>query len=418
MNKQDYKTIPITKRMVFEAYKMAKKGGKTGGVDGVDMKSYDEDLENNLYKLWNRLTSGSYFPSAVKRVMIPKGNGESRPLGIPTINDRIAQMVIKHHIEDRLEEEFENASYGYRKGRSAHDALTQVRLNVRKRSWVIDLDIKGFFDNMDHELLKRALDLHVEEKWVKMYITRWLEAAIELRDGTLEENAGIGVPQGGVISPILSNLFLHYALDKWLKQKYPEVVLVRYSDDVIVHCNTKEEAEKILEVIANRMQECKLNVHSTKTKIVFCKRIGRHSEHSIVKFDFLGYSFQPRTKKSRFGLFLGYDCEISNESRKKIRGELKKMEIHRWSSYTILEISRRLNPKLRGWINYYGKFGKYGLRRVFRNLDHRLVKWVMKRYKNLRGRIKKGYNALKKLKGKHPEVFEHWKVGLTDLKSK
>jgi len=413
MKRQNYKTIPITRQMVWEAYVEVKKGGKAAGVDGVSQKQFAKELKNNLYKVWNRLTSGSYFPPAVKRVEIAKENGKKRELGIPTVGDRVAQMVIKRYIEERLEKEFEESSYGYRPGRSAHEALAKVRENVWEKKWVIDLDIKGFFDNLDHGLLRKGLERHVEEKWVKMYIERWLKAPIETKEGKVEEREGRGVPQGGVISPLLSNLYLHYVLDKWIKQKYPKVRMVRYSDDAIVHCDTKEEAEEVKEAIRKRVEECKLELHPEKTKIVYCKG---GKEYPIIKFDFLGYSFQPRTKMTKKGLFTGYDCAVSKKSRKKIVEEIRKTDCHRWSTETLEDLGRKLNPKLRGWINYYGKYGKNELTKVMRRLDHRLVKWVLKRYKKLKRGMRAGYKMLAKLKRENPKVLAHWDLGFTNLK--
>ncbi len=403
INKQNQKTIPITQSMVLEAYKKVVKGGKSAGVDGVDMESFKGNKRDNLYKIWNRLSSGSYFPPRVKRVYIKKPGGGRRPLGIPTIGDRIAQMVIKNSIEERLEAVFHESSFGYRKGKNAHEAIGRVLRNSRKYSWVLDVDIKGFFDNMDHELLMKALDCHIEEKWIKMYIRRWLESGVE---GD-EKSEGKSTPQGGVISPILSNLYLHYAIDKWFEQKYPNLEMVRYSDDTIFHCSTLEETEKLKESLKVRLKECRLEVNEEKTKIVYCKDWRRRENYSNTKFDFLGYTFKPRSKKGK-DLFLGYDAGISGKSRKGICEEIRRTQFHRLTTLSLKDIGNLLNSKIRGWINYYGKYSRYELTKTFRRLDKRLVKWLLNKNKKLKAQMGKGYNLLKRIREKNPKLFAHW----------
>ena len=293
------KSIPISRQMVLEAYKKVRANKGSSGVDDVGMDQFDAKRSSHLYKLWNRMTSGSYFPPALKEVEIPKKDGSVRKLGIPTISDRIGQMVIKMYIEPRLEKIFSSNSYGYRPHKNAHQALTSVRENCWKTDWVIDLDIKGFFDNIDHSKLMLAVEKHVPEKWVRLYIQRWLEMPVLRKSGELIEKQGKGTPQGGVISPLLSNLFLHYALDKWLEKTDGTVKFTRYADDVIVHCKSKVHAEQTLTAIRNRMNSVGLELHPEKTKIVYCRDYRRKGKHPVVRFDFLGYSFQPRTTKSK-----------------------------------------------------------------------------------------------------------------------
>ncbi len=273
--KEQTKSIPITKVMVWEAYKKVKSNKGSGGVDQQTLENFHEVRSKELYKIWNRLTSGSYFPPGVRRVEIPKPGGKKRPLGIPTVSDRVAQQVVKTYLEPRLEVEFVENSYGYRPNKSALSAVRKVQEHVRNYSWVIDLDIKEFFENVNHKLLFKALQKHVSEKWILMYIQRWLEAPVQLPDGKLLLRSGKGTPQGGVISPLLSNLFMHYCVDKWLKIHYPRVNMVRYADDLIVHCRTYQEATRLLAVIKQRLTECCLTAHPEKTKIVYCKKSGR-----------------------------------------------------------------------------------------------------------------------------------------------
>ena len=406
------KSIPVTRTMVWEAYKKVKANKGSAGIDGVSLKEFEENLTGNLYKVWNRLASGSYFPPAVKEVEIPKKDGKKRKLGIPTVGDRIAQMVIKGRIEWRLEKEFHPNSYGYRPLKSAHQALEAVRKNVRKYDWVIDLDIKGFFDNIDHEKLMLAVEKHVKEKWIKMYIRRWLEMPVQTQTGEMKEKQGKGTPQGGVISPLLANLYLHYVLDKWLEAKHPEVSFVRYADDAIIHCRTQAEAEDVLGLIDKRVSECKLNLHPGKTKIVYCKDYRRKGNFANVKFDFLGFSFQPRSTRSKVDgrMFLGFDLAISKASRSKIDEEIRRTNFHRWSTATIHDIAEKLNPKLNGWINYYGKFRRWELRGIFSRLNHRLAKWLQNKYKRLRWSYRKAYKLLGKIRKLHPNLFVHWRV--------
>jgi len=406
------KGIPVTRSMVWHAYKKVRKNKGSGGVDGKSLKTYSENLEDNLYKLWNRLTSGSYFPKAVKQVSIPKKDGSQRKLGIPTIDDRIAQQVIKDYLESRFEKEFHNNSYGYRPLKSAHQALEQVRQNVRKRDWVIDMDIKGFFDEVSHELLVKALKRHVSEKWVLMYIERWLESPIETESKKLIYRQGQGTPQGGVISPLLANLFLHYVFDKWLELTYPNLMFVRYADDIIVHCNTKEESEEVLASIKGRMSACHLRLHEGKTKIVFCKKFNMRSVSKTVKFDFLGFSFQPRPSATRSGrMFLGYDCAISQSSKNKIIAEIKSTKFQRWTNRSIEEIAEFFNSKIQGWINYYGKFRKHKLNSLFRIFEGRLIEWARRRYKRLGRSYIKASKWFYRFKKNNVKLFVHWERG-------
>jgi len=399
--------------MVWEAYKKVRAKGKSAGIDGISLKEFKQDHPSHLYKIWNRLSSGSYFPPAVREEEITKKDGKVRKLGIPTVGDRVAQMVIKNLIESRLEQVFHDNSYGYRLERSAHDALAVVRQNVRIFPWVIDLDIKGFFDNIDHELLMQAIERHVDEPWIIMYIRRWLEMPIQTKGGDKIEKQGKGTPQGGVISPILANLFLHYVFDEWLRIYYPQVKFVRYADDAIIHCRTKEEAEEVLQSLHKRVGLCKLELHKDKTKIVYCKDYRRTEDADKVSFDFLGYCFQPRSSKSkRTGkMFLGFDLAISKSSRTKLIEELRSTKFHLWTTATIEEIATQLNSKLSGWIQYYGKFRRWELSGVFRRFHERLIKWLLNKYKRLKGSIKKAYKLLENIKKTQPTLFAHWKAG-------
>jgi group II intron reverse transcriptase/maturase len=407
------KSIPITKRMIWESYKKVRKNKGAAGIDEETIDKYEERLEDNLYTLWNRMSSGSYFPPPVLEVEIPKNDGRKRrKLGIPTVNDRVAQQVIKNYLEQRFEAEFSPQSYGYRPLKSAHQAVEQVRKNVRHYHWVIDMDISGFFDNMSHDLLQRAIGRHVEEKWAKMYITRWLQAPIEDRKGNKRSRDGKGTPQGGVISPLLANLFLHYAFDKWFEITSPNLRFVRYADDIIVHCNSQKEAEEVLIAIKLRLGECKLELNEKKTSIVYCKKDHRKDKFKTVQFDFLGFSFQPRTASNHGKeLFLSYDCAISRKSENKIVEVFRKLKFHQWTSYDLSQIAQVLNPKIRGWINYYGKFKMRKLSRIFMILNERLVRWAVNKYRRFGYSFAKAGRWLRNLAVCYPGLFVHWHFG-------
>lgn len=404
------KSIPISRQMVLEAYQKVRSNKGSAGVDSISMQEFDANRRKHLDKLWNRMASGSYFPPPVKEVETPKKDGSIRKLGIPTISDRVGQMVVKLFIEPRLEIEFSSNSYGYRPGKNAHQALAKVRENCWKQDWEIDLDIKGFFDNIDHNKLMLAVEKHVPENWVKLYIKRWLEAPVFTVSGELIQKQGKGTPQGGVISPLLANLFLHYAFDRWLEKTDKGVQFSRYADDVIIHCKSKAHAERILNLVHQRMESVGLELHPQKIKTVYCRDHRRKGKSPVVKFDFLGYSFQPRTafSKKKGGLFLGYDCAISIRSRKRIADKLEELNLNKLSFKSIVGVAQYLNPMIRGWVHYYGKFKMYELTKVFRLLSQRLVWWARRRYKRYKTSIRKAYKWLETVRKQYPTLFYHW----------
>jgi len=405
------KTVPVTKEMVREAYRKVKSNKGSAGVDEQSLADYEVDLLNNLYVLWNRMSSGSYFPKPVRSVSIPKANGKKRILGIPTVSDRIAQEVVKSYLEPRLEAEFAKESYGYRPLKSQHQAVEAVQENVRQYAWVIDMDIKSFFDEVNHDLLMKALDRHVPEKWVKMYIKRWLESPAQEKDGTLIQKEGKGTPQGGVISPLLANLFLHYVLDKWLGKYYPEIAFVRYADDMVIHCRTEAEAKQILGAIRLRLAECHLRLSEEKTKMVYCRDYRRGQQDYGKKFDFLGFTFKPRTLMSkRGGLFVGYGCAISQKAQTRIIAEWKQLKLHRRSDLTIQDIANEVNPQMRGVIQYYGKYKLREVQRLMWHFEFRLAKWVLNKYKSFKGSYSEAYKWIKYLKRSYPGMFYYWTI--------
>jgi group II intron reverse transcriptase/maturase len=410
MDERVSKTVPIEYEQVVSAYRKVRKGGKASGIDEQSWSEFDKNLEGNLYVIWNRMASGSYFPVAVREVEILKKDGKVRKLGIPTMRDRIAQQVVKEYMEKKIDHLFHENSYGYRPLKSAHEAIEQVRQNCHKQDWVIDMDISKFFDEIDHELMLKAVAHVMEEKWVLLYVKRWLEMPIQKADGTTESKAGKGTPQGGVISPLLANLYLHFTLDKWLTKKFPGVCFVRYADDIIIHCGSKEKSEKVLVAIKERLKEVKLSLNENKTHIAYCKDRNRKQEHEHVKFEFLGFSYQPRFRVSKFDNkgFMAFAAEISPANRKRIRGIIKELKLWKNTSLEIKDFAINLNQKLRGWINYFGKYSKKSLRRTLMIIDERLINWLSKKHKM---GYRKSAAKLKVIRSNYPELFYHWKAG-------
>lgn len=403
------KPFLISKHDVFEAYRKVKANKGSGGVDNVSMEEFELNLKDNLYKIWNRMSSGTYFPPPVKTVEIPKSDGKMRKLGIPTIADRIAQTVVKMVLEPILDPLFHYDSYAYRPKKTMKQALTVTRERCWKKDWVIDLDIKGFFDNMDHELTMKAVIKHTDSKWILMYIERWLKAPAQDSEGTLTPRDR-GVPQGGSISPLLSNLFMHYALDEWLRIKYPEIQFARFADDVVIHCSTKEEAQSLLKHIIERLKQCKLDVHPEKTKIVYCKDDKRGGGgNTNVQFDFLGYTFRARaTRAGKGNLFTGFNPAISAKATKRIKERVRELKLVSRTTQTLEEIGAELNPIVRGWINHYGIFNRSVLDQILDCVNEAIAKWAIKKYKTLKKSYKRAYGWIARIKTRDPLLFAHW----------
>jgi RNA-directed DNA polymerase len=402
------KPFNISKKVVFEAYKRVKANQGAAGVDSESIEKFEGDLKNNLYKLWNRMSSGTYFPPPVRAVAIPKKDGGERLLGIPTVSDRIAQTVVKMYLEPMVEPEFHVDSYGYRPRKSAVDALTAARQRCWRYDWVIDLDIRGFFDNLDHALTLRAVGKYTQCPWILLYVKRWLEAPLQLKDGTLVPRTK-GTPQGGVASPLLANIFLHLAFDEWMRATHPDVPFERYADDIVAHCKTEEQAKQVLESIKRRLERCKLEVHPAKTKIVYCKDDDRRGEAHHEKFNFLGYTFRPRRSKSRYGkFFVNFTPAISNEAAKKMRQEMRRWRINLRSDKAIDDLACMWNPVLRGWIQYFGRFYKSAMYPIFKHFNGLLVRWAMRKYKRLRRRRLRAERWLGGIASRQPRLFAHW----------
>jgi RNA-directed DNA polymerase len=410
------KPVPITFKMVEEAYVQMKKGGKAVGIDLESWKKFEEKTEDNLYVIWNRLSSGTYHPSAVREVEIPKKDGQLRKLGIPTLRDRIAQRVVKDYMEKKIDKQFHEHSYGYRPLKNARQAIEEVRKNCKEQDWVIDLDISKFFDEIDHELLMKAVEKMMEEKWVRMYVKRWLEMKIVDKEGREYDRGGKGTPQGGVISPLLANIFLHYALDKWLEKYHGQVSFVRYADDMVIHCRTKEEAEHLLKAIKERLEQVSLRLNERKTQIVYCKDYRRKQKYEKVQFGFLGFSYRPRKSRSRNGTesYTAFTAEISKDNQQKIRKAIRDTIPWNNTRMEITDIAVKLNSQLRGWINYFGLYGKSSLRSTMNYLDWRLIRWLCAKHKITGSR--EGTRKLLTIIKAYPKIFYHWEKGYCSYK--
>jgi RNA-directed DNA polymerase len=402
------KPFDIPKREVWEAFKKVRANQGAAGVDRQSIMDFEVDLSNNLYKLWNRLSSGSYFPPPVRRVDIPKEDGGTRPLGIPTVADRIAQEVARRYLEPRLEPVFHTDSYGYRPGKSAIDAVRQARQRCWRYDWVLDLDVKAYFDSIDWELLLKAVRHHTDCPWVLLYIERWLKAPMQLEDGSVEPRNS-GTPQGGVISPILANLFLHYAFDMWMVRTSSHIPFERYADDVICHCKSVEEARTLWSVIADRFAACKLVLHPEKTKIVYCKDANRRGDFPNQMFDFLGFTFRAR-KAIWHGHRYAHSFRpaASPTALKAIRRTIRRWTLHHRSDKSLQELAEMYNPCIRGWINYYSHFTREQLRPTLKRIDAYVIRWARRKFKRLRHQTKGARDWFVRLCRDNPTLFAHW----------
>jgi RNA-directed DNA polymerase len=409
MNKA--KPFCIAKREVWEAYKQVKANRGAAGVDGQSIEDFERDLSNNLYRIWNRMSSGSYVPPPVRRVDIPKGDsGKTRPLGIPAVADRIAQTVVKRYLEPILEPKFHKDSYGYRPGKSAHDALAVARQRCWQRDWVLDLDIESFFDRIDWKLLMRAVRHHTDCKWVLLYIERWLQAPVSMPDGTLVSRER-GTPQGSVISPVLANLFLHYGFDCWMQREYPDIPFERYADDAICHCRSEAQAQKLRQALEQRFAECGLQLHPQKTKVIYCQDANRPGAYPQRSFDFLGYTFRPRSSRNRDGRhFVSFLPAVSIRAAKRMRQRVRRWRLHLRSDLKLEEIATWVRPVLDGWVRYYGRFYPSKLRGELRTIDEFIVRWAMRKYKRFRGRPRASWNWLQAVKCRNPRLFAYWSL--------
>ena len=405
------KPFDISKSLIWQAYKKVKSNGGSAGVDNQSLEDFDGNVGRNLYKIWNRMSSGSYMPPPVKSVPIPKKSGGTRILGIPCVSDRVAQMAAKLILDQTLEPLFHRDSYGYRANKSAHQAIAITRKRCWKYDWVVEFDIRGCFDNIPHALLEKALEKHIKCRWVLLYIKRWLKAPICDVDGRLVARDK-GIPQGGVVSPVLMNLFLHYAFDAWMGRHFPAVPFCRYADDGLVHCTSLEQAELVLATLKERFEQCELELHPDKTRIVYCQDVNRTQKYHCVTFDFLGYAFRPRSSIDKYGRrYVNFLPAVSRTALKDMRQTIRRWKIQLKSDKSLEDISRMVGPILQGWQNYYGRFYKSAMNAVWGHFNRYLARWVTRKYKRFRGHYRKAVHRLGKIARQRPFLFPHWKLG-------
>jgi RNA-directed DNA polymerase len=408
MSTSQVKPFVIPKSMVWEAYRRVAANKGAPGVDGQAIEQFEADLRNNLYKIWNRMSSGTWFPPPVRAVEIPKPHGDGvRVLGVPTIADRVAQTVVAMHLGERAEPRFHRDSYGYRPARSAHDALAACRARCWKYNWIIDVDVQKFFDTVPWDLVVRAVRTVTDARWVLLYVKRWLAAPLQRPDGALVQREK-GTPQGSAVSPILANLFMHYAFDQWMARTFPGCPFERYADDAVVHCASRRQAEAVLAGIAARMQELGLRLHPEKTRIVYCKDSNRRGSHEHTSFTFLGFCFRPRQARRKDGVrFTSFAPAISPEALKAKGAELRALRIHRRPILSLNDLARWLNPIVAGWMRYYGRFNRSVLHPLLRRVSTYLRRWAGKKYRRLRSykRFKRWWTGLL---DRAPGLFAHW----------
>jgi RNA-directed DNA polymerase len=402
------KSFDISKREVWEAWERVKANKGAPGVDGCSIEDFEKDLKGNLYKIWNRMSSGSYFPPPVRAVEIPKSHGEgTRILGVPTVADRIGQTVVARRLEAKAEPAFHPDSYGYRPGRSALDAVDTCRRRCWNADWVIDLDIQRFFDSVRWDLVVKAVEANTDLPWVVLYVKRWLQAPVRLPDGTLQKRDR-GTPQGSAVSPVLANLFLHYAFDLWMAREFPAVTFGRYVDDAVVHCESETQAHEVATAIAERMEHVGLRLHPGKTRIVYCKDGKRRGSYEHTSFTFLGFTFQQRRVRDKNGKqFSSVNPAISKDALNRIGAEVRSWRLHLRTGHTFAELARTINPIIRGWMQYYGAFYRSAMYRLLSRINAYLVRWIRKKYKRLQAK-KKAIVCWRGITERYPHMFAHW----------
>jgi RNA-directed DNA polymerase len=402
------KSFEISKREVWEAWEKVKANKGAPGVDGCSIEDFEADLKSNLYKVWNRMSSGSYFPPPVLAVEIPKPHGAgTRMLGVPTIADRVAQTVVARRLEARVAPTFHLDSYGYRPGRSALDAVRVCRQRCWKYGWVIDLDIQKFFDSVPWDLIVKAVQANTDQPWVILYVKRWLQAPVQMPDGTLQQRDR-GTPQGSAVSPVLANLFLHYGFDAWMARRFPGVPFERYVDDAVVHCVSQAQAQFVAGVIGERMEQVGLRLHPDKTRIVYCQDGTRRGLHEHTSFTFLGFTFRQRKARNKKGQhFSAFLPAISKDALTRLGADVRSWRLHNRTGHTFGDLARRINPIVRGWMQYYGAFHRSAMYSLLARINAYLVRWIRNKYKRLRP-VKKAIECWQGITTRYPRMLAHW----------
>jgi len=402
------KSFEISKRLIYEAWEKVRANRGAPGVDAVSIAEFGGKERNNLYKLWNRMSSGSYLPGPVRAVEIPKDHGAGvRTLGVPNTADRVAVAAATMLLEETLEPIFHPDSYGYRPGRSAHDALAVTRRRCWSQDWILDPGIRAFFDSVPHDLLMKAVAHHTQERWVLLYIARWLKAPLQMPDGTTVAREK-GTPQGSPISPLLANLFMHYAFDRWMTREFPGCPFERYADDSVVHCDSEAQARALWAAIAARLGPLGLELHPEKTKVVYCQDTRRRGSAEHTSFDFLGYTFRVRLARGRRGYFVSFAPAMSAKAKKAKGQQIRAWHLNRRSGTDLSGLAREINPQVRGWINYYGRFHRSELYSLAWRIDEHLVRWAMRKFKRLRGKSARARDWLDAARLRQPRLFAHW----------
>ncbi len=412
--KQQDKPFDISKWVVWEAYQRVKANRGAAGVDDMSIAEFEQDRDKHLFRIWNRMSSGSYFPPPVKAVEIPKPGKKNavRILGVPTVADRVAQTVARMYLEPKVEPVFHPDSYGYRPKKSALDAVGVCRRRCWKADWVVDLDIKAFFDSVPWDFILKAVEHHTDQKWILLYVRRWLQAPMQQQDGMLVERDR-GTPQGSAISPLLANVFMHYAFDAWMVREFPNIPFERYCDDAVVHCGSERQARQVRDAIAARLAQVGLELHPGKTRIVYCKDADRRDDHEVTSFTFLGYEFRPRLAKNKWGKhFVSFLPAVSKDAVKAMGREIRSWHIARRSDMSLDDLARMVNNIVQGWVNYYGRFYKSMLYPLLRRLNQHLMRWACRKYKRLKRRERKAMHWLAEVAKRVPGLFAHWRFGL------
>jgi group II intron reverse transcriptase/maturase len=388
--------------------KVKEKGG-SAGADGVSIEQFEQGVKDRLYVLWNRMSSGSYFPGPIRAVDIPKKQG-TRRLGIPNVVDRVAQTAAAMALEESVEQVFHDDSYGYRPERSPLEAVAVCRKRSWRRDWVLDVDIRSFFDSVPWDLMLRALARHTDQKWVLLYVERWLKAPMLMADGRLATRVK-GTPQGSPISPVLANIFLHYGFDLWMIREFPADPFERYADDVVIHCGSERRARTLRTALASRLVDIGLELHPEKTRIVYCKDRKRRGSYEHVSFEFCGYAFRPRKAydKRKEEVFTSFLPAVSPGKLSEMSRLAASWRLHRRVNLTLADLATEVNPVMRGWLAYYTAFYPSAVGPLCASIDRHLMRWARRKYKRLERSSHRARAWLDGVRLREPQLFVHWR---------